>query len=189
MLYRCPLLGSSSYLTVLCLFMHVQVPFSITAKYVLWTLSSKFLITRPVTENMFYVRGKYVARHSSSEKSGIRKPSSGLICACMCVCVTCVCVCLCVSVYVACMHECGCVFSPSPPQLKFDSDGVCVCCELQKQSSSCNSLGETLKLNPLRDCNTIRIRLKVCLFVYCDWYIFFNIKTFCMTELHFTFVW
>uniref|UniRef100_A0AAX7SIE4 Family with sequence similarity 189 member A1 n=1 Tax=Astatotilapia calliptera TaxID=8154 RepID=A0AAX7SIE4_ASTCA len=45
--------------------------------------------------------------------------------------------------------------------LKFDSDGVCVCCELQKQSSSCNSLGETLKLNPLRDCNTIRIRLKV----------------------------
>lgn len=71
--------------------------------------------------------------------------------------------------YVACMHECGCVFSPSPPQLKFDSDGVCVCCELQKQSSSCNSLGETLKLNPLRDCNTIRIRLKVCLFVYCDW--------------------
>uniref|UniRef100_A0A3P8TBX0 Endosomal transmembrane epsin interactor 2 n=1 Tax=Amphiprion percula TaxID=161767 RepID=A0A3P8TBX0_AMPPE len=45
--------------------------------------------------------------------------------------------------------------------LKFDSDGVCVCCELQKQSSSCNNLGETLKLNPLRDCNTIRLRLKV----------------------------
>uniref|UniRef100_A0A8C5GRF1 Family with sequence similarity 189 member A1 n=1 Tax=Gouania willdenowi TaxID=441366 RepID=A0A8C5GRF1_GOUWI len=44
--------------------------------------------------------------------------------------------------------------------LKFDSDGVCVCCELQKQSSSCNNLGETLKLNPLRDCNTIRLRLK-----------------------------
>uniref|UniRef100_A0A8C9YHW9 Endosomal transmembrane epsin interactor 2 n=1 Tax=Sander lucioperca TaxID=283035 RepID=A0A8C9YHW9_SANLU len=45
--------------------------------------------------------------------------------------------------------------------LKFDSDGVCVCCELQHQSSSCNNLGETLKLNPLRDCNTIRLRLKV----------------------------
>ncbi|XP_034047525.1 protein FAM189A1 isoform X2 [Thalassophryne amazonica] len=44
--------------------------------------------------------------------------------------------------------------------LKFDSDGVCVCCELQQQSSSCNNLGETLKLNPLRDCNTIRLRLK-----------------------------
>uniref|UniRef100_A0A3Q0R9U1 Endosomal transmembrane epsin interactor 2 n=1 Tax=Amphilophus citrinellus TaxID=61819 RepID=A0A3Q0R9U1_AMPCI len=51
--------------------------------------------------------------------------------------------------------------------LKFDSDGVCVCCELQKQSSSCNNLGETLKLNPLRDCNTIRIRLKELLFSVC----------------------
>ncbi|GAA6078514.1 protein FAM189A1 isoform X1, partial [Tachysurus ichikawai] len=45
--------------------------------------------------------------------------------------------------------------------IKFDSDGVCVCCTLQHQSSSCNNLGETLKLNPLRDCNTIRLRLKV----------------------------
>ncbi|XP_042247110.1 protein FAM189A1 isoform X3 [Thunnus maccoyii] len=62
---------------------------------------------------------------------------------------------------------CGCVFSPLPPQLKFDSDGVCVCCELQKQSSSCNNLGETLKLNPLRDCNTIRLRLKELLFSVC----------------------
>ncbi|CAL8381655.1 unnamed protein product [Arctogadus glacialis] len=44
--------------------------------------------------------------------------------------------------------------------LKFDSDGVCVCCELPQQSSSCTNLGETLKLNPLRDCNTIRLRLK-----------------------------
>lgn len=71
-------------------------------------------------------------------------------------------VCACVFfVYVACMHECGCVFPPPPPQLKFDSDGVCVCCELQQQSTSCNNLGETLKLNPLRDCNTIRLRLKV----------------------------
>lgn len=68
----------------------------------------------------------------------------------------------CVFVYVnACMHECGCVFPPPPHQLKFDSDGVCVCCELQQQSSSCNNMGETLKLNPLRDCNTIRLRLKV----------------------------
>lgn len=90
--------------------------------------------------------------------------SPGLICACVCACVracVCVSVSLCVFVYVAGMHECGCVFSPPPPQLKFDSDGVCVCCELQKQSSSCNNLGETLKLNPLRDCNTIRLRLKV----------------------------
>lgn len=53
------------------------------------------------------------------------------------------------------------MFSPFSPQLKFDSDGVCVCCELQQQSSSCNNLGETLKLNPLQDCNTIRLRLKV----------------------------
>ncbi|XP_076012085.1 protein ENTREP2 [Genypterus blacodes] len=51
--------------------------------------------------------------------------------------------------------------------LKFDSDGVCVCCELQHQSSSCNNLGETLKLNPLRDCNTIRLRLKELLFSVC----------------------
>ncbi|XP_017295777.1 protein FAM189A1 isoform X2 [Kryptolebias marmoratus] len=51
--------------------------------------------------------------------------------------------------------------------IKFDSDGVCVCCELQKQSSSCNNLGETLKLNPLRDCNTIRLRLKELLFSVC----------------------
>ncbi|AWP01499.1 Protein FAM189A1 [Scophthalmus maximus] len=51
--------------------------------------------------------------------------------------------------------------------LKFDSDGVCVCCELQQQSSSCNNMGETLKLNPLRDCNTIRLRLKELLFSVC----------------------
>ncbi|KAG7518672.1 FAM189A1 isoform X1 protein [Solea senegalensis] len=62
---------------------------------------------------------------------------------------------------------CGCVFPPPPHQLKFDSDGVCVCCELQHQSSSCNNLGETLKLNPLRDCNTIRLRLKELLFSVC----------------------
>ncbi|KAF4090916.1 hypothetical protein AMELA_G00031060 [Ameiurus melas] len=51
--------------------------------------------------------------------------------------------------------------------IKFDSDGVCVCCTLQHQSSSCNNLGETLKLNPLRDCNTIRLRLKELLFSVC----------------------
>ncbi|KAI1904333.1 hypothetical protein AGOR_G00004580 [Albula goreensis] len=51
--------------------------------------------------------------------------------------------------------------------IKFDSDGVCVCCEMQHQSSGCNSLGETLKLNPLRDCNTIRLRLKELLFSVC----------------------
>ncbi|XP_072574091.1 protein ENTREP2 [Paramormyrops kingsleyae] len=51
--------------------------------------------------------------------------------------------------------------------IKFDSDGVCECCELQHQSSGCNNLGETLKLNPLRDCNTIRLRLKELLFSVC----------------------
>ncbi|KAF5904407.1 protein FAM, partial [Clarias magur] len=51
--------------------------------------------------------------------------------------------------------------------IKFDSDGVCVCCTLQHQSSSCNNLGETLKLNPLKDCNTIRLRLKELLFTVC----------------------
>ncbi|XP_066513712.1 protein ENTREP2-like [Hoplias malabaricus] len=51
--------------------------------------------------------------------------------------------------------------------IKFDSDGVCVCCELQHHSSSCSNLGETLKLNPLRDCNTIRLRLKELLFSVC----------------------
>ncbi|XP_076855578.1 protein ENTREP2 [Brachyhypopomus gauderio] len=51
--------------------------------------------------------------------------------------------------------------------IKFDSDGVCVCCEFQLQSSSCNNLGETLKLNPLRDCSTIRLRLKELLFSVC----------------------
>ncbi|MBN3306682.1 protein ENTREP2 [Amia ocellicauda] len=51
--------------------------------------------------------------------------------------------------------------------IKFDSDGVCVCCELQHQSPGCNNLGETLKLNPLRECNTIRLRLKELLFSVC----------------------
>ncbi|XP_015198749.2 protein ENTREP2 [Lepisosteus oculatus] len=51
--------------------------------------------------------------------------------------------------------------------IKFDSDGVCVCCEMQQQSPGCNNLGETLKLNPLRECNTIRLRLKELLFSVC----------------------
>ncbi|KAK7176473.1 hypothetical protein R3I93_000647 [Phoxinus phoxinus] len=51
--------------------------------------------------------------------------------------------------------------------IKFDSDGVCVCCELEHLKSTCNNLGDTLKLNPLRDCNTIRLRLKELLFSVC----------------------
>ncbi|XP_038139720.1 protein FAM189A1 isoform X1 [Cyprinodon tularosa] len=62
---------------------------------------------------------------------------------------------------------CGCVVTPPLPQVPFDSDGVCVCCEQQKQSTGCNNQVETLKLNPLRDCNTIRLRLKELLFSVC----------------------
>ena len=50
----------------------------------------------------------------------------------------------------------------SPIQIKFDSVEVCVCCETQHQVSGCSNLGETLKLNPLReDCNAVRLTLKV----------------------------
>uniref|UniRef100_A0ABI7X7Q9 MAGE domain-containing protein n=1 Tax=Felis catus TaxID=9685 RepID=A0ABI7X7Q9_FELCA len=46
--------------------------------------------------------------------------------------------------------------------IKFDSVGVCVCCEMQHQSSGCSNLGETLKLNPLQeDCNAVRLTLKL----------------------------
>ncbi|XP_008403414.1 uncharacterized protein fam189a1 isoform X1 [Poecilia reticulata] len=62
---------------------------------------------------------------------------------------------------------CGCVVSPPPHQVPFDNDGVCVCCEQQKQSTGCNNQAEMLKLNPLRDCNTIRLRLKELLFSVC----------------------
>nr|XP_056722115.1 protein ENTREP2 [Euleptes europaea] len=51
--------------------------------------------------------------------------------------------------------------------IKFDSDGVCVCCELQHQTSGCSNLGETLKLNPLQDCNVVRLTLKDLLFTVC----------------------
>ncbi|XP_057889608.1 protein ENTREP2 isoform X6 [Melospiza georgiana] len=44
--------------------------------------------------------------------------------------------------------------------IKFDSDGVCVCCEMQHQTSGCSNLGETLKLNPLQECNAVRLTLK-----------------------------
>ncbi|KAM6426453.1 protein ENTREP2 isoform 3-T3 [Liasis olivaceus] len=50
--------------------------------------------------------------------------------------------------------------------IKFDSDSVCVCCELQHQTSGC-SLGEMLKLNPLQECNTVRLTLKDLLFSVC----------------------
>lgn len=49
-----------------------------------------------------------------------------------------------------------------PPQIKFDSVEVCVCCEVRHQPSGCSNLGETLKLNPLQDdCNAVRLSLKV----------------------------
>ncbi|XP_061451001.1 protein ENTREP2 isoform X2 [Rhineura floridana] len=50
--------------------------------------------------------------------------------------------------------------------IKFDSDSVCVCCELQHQPSGC-SLGEMLKLNPLQECNFVRLTLKDLLFSVC----------------------
>ncbi|XP_070618123.1 protein ENTREP2 [Erythrolamprus reginae] len=50
--------------------------------------------------------------------------------------------------------------------IKFDSDSVCVCCELQYQASGC-SLGEMLKLNPLQECNAVRLTLKDLLFSVC----------------------
>ncbi|NWX31306.1 F1891 protein, partial [Notiomystis cincta] len=51
--------------------------------------------------------------------------------------------------------------------IKFDSDGVCVCCEMQHQTSGCSNLGETLKLNPLQECNSVRLTLKDLLFSVC----------------------
>ncbi|XP_069481029.1 protein ENTREP2 [Ambystoma mexicanum] len=51
--------------------------------------------------------------------------------------------------------------------INFDSDGVCVCCEMQHQTSGCSNLGETLKLNPLQECNAVRLTLKDLLFSVC----------------------
>ncbi|XP_053437931.1 protein ENTREP2 isoform X1 [Nycticebus coucang] len=52
--------------------------------------------------------------------------------------------------------------------IKFDSVEVCVCCELQHQSTGCSNLGETLKLNPLQEsCNAVRLTLQELLFSVC----------------------
>ncbi|XP_067829516.1 protein ENTREP2 isoform X2 [Heptranchias perlo] len=50
---------------------------------------------------------------------------------------------------------------------KFDSDGVCVCCEIQEQAKGCSTFSETLKLNPVRECSTVRLALKDLLFSIC----------------------
>ncbi|XP_071070504.1 protein ENTREP2 isoform X2 [Dasypus novemcinctus] len=52
--------------------------------------------------------------------------------------------------------------------IKFDSVEVCVCCEAQHRPAGCSSLGETLKLSPLReDCDAVRRTLKDLLFGVC----------------------
>ncbi|XP_005871162.1 PREDICTED: protein FAM189A1 [Myotis brandtii] len=52
--------------------------------------------------------------------------------------------------------------------IKFDSVEVCICCETQHRAAGCSNLGETLKLNPLReDCNAVRLTLKDLLFSVC----------------------
>lgn len=52
--------------------------------------------------------------------------------------------------------------------IKFDSVEVCICCETQHRAAGCSNLGETLKLNPLReDCNAVRLALKDLLFSVC----------------------
>ncbi|XP_066210673.1 protein ENTREP2 [Saccopteryx leptura] len=52
--------------------------------------------------------------------------------------------------------------------IKFDSVEVCVCCQTQHPAAGCGHLGETLKLNPLReDCNAVRLTLQDLLFSVC----------------------
>ncbi|XP_053573526.1 protein ENTREP2 [Bombina bombina] len=51
--------------------------------------------------------------------------------------------------------------------INFNSDGVCVCCEMQHQTSGCSNPGETLKLNPLQECSAVRLTLKDLLFSVC----------------------
>ncbi|ELV11260.1 Protein FAM189A1 [Tupaia chinensis] len=52
--------------------------------------------------------------------------------------------------------------------IKFDSVEVCVCCQLQHRPAGCGNLGETLKLNPLReDCDAVRLALKDLLLSVC----------------------
>ncbi|XP_068128638.1 protein ENTREP2 isoform X1 [Hyperolius riggenbachi] len=51
--------------------------------------------------------------------------------------------------------------------ININSDGVCVCCEMQNQNSGCSNPGETLKLNPLQECSAVRLTLKDLLFSVC----------------------
>ncbi|MEE6502867.1 hypothetical protein FKM82_004663 [Ascaphus truei] len=51
--------------------------------------------------------------------------------------------------------------------ININSDGVCVCCEMQHKTSGCGNLGETLKLNPLQECSAVRLTLKDLLFSVC----------------------
>nr|KAF6409768.1 family with sequence similarity 189 member A1 [Rousettus aegyptiacus] len=52
--------------------------------------------------------------------------------------------------------------------IKFDGVEVCVCCEAQPPAPGCSHLGDTLKLNPLReDCDAVRLALKDLLFSVC----------------------
>ncbi|KAM4749502.1 protein ENTREP2 [Rhinophrynus dorsalis] len=51
--------------------------------------------------------------------------------------------------------------------INFNSDGVCVCCEMQHQTTGCSNPGETLKLNPLQECSAVRLTLKDLLFSVC----------------------
>ncbi|XP_075064209.1 protein ENTREP2 [Mixophyes fleayi] len=51
--------------------------------------------------------------------------------------------------------------------ININSDGVCVCCEMQHQTSGCSNPGETLKLNPLQECSAVRLTLKDLLFSVC----------------------
>ncbi|XP_048473195.1 protein FAM189A1 [Rhincodon typus] len=50
---------------------------------------------------------------------------------------------------------------------KFDGDGVCVCCEIQEQTKGCSSFTETLKLNAVQECGTVRLALKDLLISIC----------------------
>uniref|UniRef100_A0A8D0HUB5 Endosomal transmembrane epsin interactor 2 n=1 Tax=Sphenodon punctatus TaxID=8508 RepID=A0A8D0HUB5_SPHPU len=104
------------------------------------------------------------------------------VCVCVCVIVSC-CVRLVITFFMLLSAVCvmlnlaGSILSCQNAQLvnslegcqliKFDSDGVCVCCEMQHHTSGCSNLGETLKLNPLQECNVVRLTLKDLLFSVC----------------------
>uniref|UniRef100_A0A8C5M6M3 Endosomal transmembrane epsin interactor 2 n=1 Tax=Leptobrachium leishanense TaxID=445787 RepID=A0A8C5M6M3_9ANUR len=51
--------------------------------------------------------------------------------------------------------------------ININSDGVCVCCDIQHHTSGCSNPGETLKLNPLQECSAVRLTLKDLLFSVC----------------------